>query len=171
MTNKSVASIEVQTEYNTGFRQCKGCGTHFSRVQGCSMITCPVCRRSACFYCGVQLLSHSEIATHVCRRDSLLEWAIQQRTKTLSPLQQQAPNAIQVFIAAISGSQLTIVTTPNETLADFKKKVAERTGIPVLQQTLTYCGKILNGTGVISTFGIRNGSTIVMAAQVVGGGR
>jgi predicted RNA-binding Zn-ribbon protein involved in translation (DUF1610 family) len=170
MSTKSVAMGEVQAEYNVGVRQCRSCGASVHKEAGCDLFRCPVCQRTACFRCGAMILSHTEITTHTCLPNALIDWEIAHRTKTIQE-HPQGPNAIQVFVLIVSGAAVQVAATTQDTVASLKEKVARLTGMPGAQQDLSYAGKTLKDNDTLRIYNIRNGSTIIVSTPVQGGCR
>jgi hypothetical protein len=70
-----------------------------------------------------------------------------------------------------TGTAVSVVVGNQDTVAVFKEKIAQKTGIPMSQQTLTYAGSRLIDANLLTGYRIRRGCTVVMVVPVAGGSR
>ena len=69
---------------------------------------------------------------------------------------------IKVHIKTKTGSLYSIQIINNQTIDSLQKMILIKTGIPLEQQVLIYNGKILSPENVISSYGIKNKSSIYL---------
>ena len=76
---------------------------------------------------------------------------------------------MQLFMKTLTGRTMTLNAEPTETVADLKKKMEEKEGIPADQQRFVFAGKPLEDTRALSDYNIQNESTIFTLLRLRGG--
>ena len=70
----------------------------------------------------------------------------------------------------MTGTTLTIETSPNDTTSDLRAKIQDKVGIPPEQQRLFYSGHQLQDEFILSDYKIQNESTLHLVLKLEGGG-
>ncbi|XP_038146007.1 polyubiquitin-like [Cyprinodon tularosa] len=78
------------------------------------------------------------------------------------------PSTFQVFLKNEQGISSTYDITEKETVANFKRRVQEREGVPANQQRLIHEGVEMQG-GKLTDYNVRELSTIFMTLRLRGG--
>jgi len=76
---------------------------------------------------------------------------------------------MQINIKSITGKSFTVNTDSAETVADIKRKISEREGIPGDQQRLVFGGKQLEDNRLLSDYNITGESTVHLVLRLRGG--
>nr|XP_005990339.1 PREDICTED: 2'-5'-oligoadenylate synthase-like protein 2 isoform X1 [Latimeria chalumnae] len=77
---------------------------------------------------------------------------------------------IEIFVQNLDGNSKTYEVMPNETVLELKKKIqVKEKDIPVEQQQLVFCSRILENHHILSFYGIRSGSTVNLTLRLRGG--
>ncbi|CAF1007148.1 unnamed protein product [Adineta ricciae] len=63
-------------------------------------------------------------------------------------------SAFQIFVQTITGRQILMAVKPSTTIADLKRKIEDKIGVPVASHNLTCRGKFLNDEYNIATYDI-----------------
>ncbi|XP_066546397.1 polyubiquitin-like [Amia ocellicauda] len=79
------------------------------------------------------------------------------------------PTTIQIFLKNEKNQMHTYDISPNETVTQFKEKVARQEGVPVSQQRLVFEGKQLEDGRKLADYNIRAASTIFLLLRLRGG--
>lgn len=76
----------------------------------------------------------------------------------------------QIFVKTLSGKTLTINDISlNDTVANLKKKIMDKDGVPIDQQRLIYSGKQLSDDMQLSSYNINKDSTVHLVLRLNGG--
>ncbi|CAF0738489.1 unnamed protein product [Adineta ricciae] len=74
-------------------------------------------------------------------------------------------NAFQIFVQIITGRQILMAVKPSTTIADLKRKIQDKTGVPVDSQNLTCRGKFLNDEYNVAAYDIFKHSIVCMTIR------
>ncbi|RWS20332.1 Polyubiquitin-B-like protein [Leptotrombidium deliense] len=80
-------------------------------------------------------------------------------------------SAITVNVKTVTGKTIPIQADTSDTVGSLKGKIQRKEGIPPSQQRLIFGGKQLQDTRTLSSYNVRDGSTIQLLLRLRGGGR
>jgi hypothetical protein len=162
-----VVRADVVERFNGGVRPCRYCGSEIRKNGGCYFVRCPNCSRGQCWYCGKVIVDTWEAClNHGCAPNNLLEWEVSR----LQFPEQRTQRGNQVIVTTQTGVVVTVLYSPDWTVAQLKQAIQMKTGISVSQMaTLTYGGRSLSDGVRLAQCAIRNRSTVVLTTTVAGG--
>jgi ubiquitin C len=74
---------------------------------------------------------------------------------------------MEIHVNTPDGKKITLSATPNDTVADVKKKLQDKEGIPAEDQRLTFGGKELADVSTLAENKINHGSTLAMEGMQI----
>jgi ubiquitin len=76
---------------------------------------------------------------------------------------------MQLFIKTLQGTTVTVDVEADEPIANIKKKIHEKQGVPVDQQRLIFSGKELQDDKTCSDYNIQKDATLHLVLRLKGG--
>lgn len=73
--------------------------------------------------------------------------------------------SIKVYVKTLTSKTIEIITSPEKTVLDLKRKVNEHQGVPADQQRLIFGGQLLEDHRTLSGYGVLHESTIYLIFQ------
>jgi len=78
------------------------------------------------------------------------------------------PSSVPVLVQIPGRSVTPIVCSPNTTVGDVKKKIAQKEGIPMKQQHLVFAGRLLENEHTLKYYSVRRENTIHVMLSTLG---
>lgn len=77
---------------------------------------------------------------------------------------------MQLFVQTLNGATSRLEVSPDDLIADIKRKIEAREDIPAVQQRLTFAGKLLEDEDRVEDYDIHRDSTLQLTIDLPGGG-
>lgn len=123
---------------------------------------CPECK---CKY------SLSKKAVEYIKNFTVIKWMKSCLPSSSAPVASKPQNAeeFQIFIQPLTGRKFPIAVHPSQSIADVKKTITRRLGMPIEKQRLIYCGKGLKDELKVADYKIKDGHSVQTVYRLKGG--
>jgi hypothetical protein len=172
MTATQLATTEITEQITANHQECPKCHSVLDRKSGCNYVICPQCQTPFCFDCGTEMPKGiNSCPNHTCDKENFKRTQIVRRTQQKEQIGQSTlRNEIRICIQSAVGECFVIQIGSNESVRTLKTKIHAKCGMTPAEQRTHFAGKQLSDDSKsISSYGIREGSTIVLAREVQGG--
>lgn len=87
----------------------------------------------------------------------------------LAPVDDNGSNLLPIFVKGLDGKTMTAEVTKNAYIFEIKEQVAQKTGIPVLEQRLQFGGKQLDNKLTLVDYALQKENTLHLSLRLQGG--